>query len=244
MIKFVLAKLRGMVTYNEMELMAKAVLRRYLAAEEEEVPIRFFKANADWSRKWMEWFASTMHRIADSKNRSAQRLQIRREMMNILELDCTSAFFLKGIFTEDNKRILADLLYPGETFETVVNKSHRIYAFCQPSHRCLAQMARVYYNDAAADGDCSFYTELYLRRLTSQYQLWVAQVRKEVSADYIVDPMLVQLTEKTKSEFLQGSKVDYDYIIRVTETQMKAAKAAMDKALVDWPMEGSKPRIS
>jgi hypothetical protein len=243
MVNFILAKFRGMVTFTELQLGAEGILQKYLSVHENELWASLFRQNAGWKQNWVNWIAPHLTNIANAKNRLAQKLQIRQAIILIQESVTCSEIFGDSEFSEEDKVIIARSLYPKMSFEEVYQASVRNYAFSVPAIITLTGFATNFFDDAEGLADCSFYDKLLRLRVPNLYRSRIANAKTHVAMTDL-NPELSELVAKVKGDILQGSKIDYDIIVRSANKQIEEASAARDQALIDWPTSGSENRTN
>jgi hypothetical protein len=256
MVSFLLAKIKGMVAYSELELSAKVFLQPYLASSANGFVTNLFKKNNKWSSEYLNWISPRLHRIANSKDKPAQILQLRNEIMGIGEEMNSSYLFLEdkimedgqrlSILSEEDRKILATILHPDIDFGYVISDCSRTFAFSEPLLQCLIAVAKRFLNDTDLEDNLAFYLQLHMLLLNQQYSLAARNARTQgPKADFC--SAMARLVKEVKDKILQGLEIDFEHVKKVASEEAELANIRRDKALIDWPINANgetKPPIN
>jgi hypothetical protein len=245
MIKFLLAKTKGMITYNELELGASGILNNYLVSGSNVFVVNLFKKNKKWSAEYQEWISPRLHRIANCKNKLAQMLQIRSEIIGIGEEMNSSYLLLEDKIRDDDRRlsglnaddrkVLSAILHPDKDFEYVIKNYSRIFAFSEPSLQCFIGVAKRFHKDTELEEDVTFYLQMHMLLLDEQF---VSMARNGKSGGCLSEASssAAQLLREVREKILQGSDIDLKRVKEIARSEIEKAKHLRDSALINWPI--------
>ncbi len=225
MFKKLRQRLSGVLTCKNMARRSENYIEEAMNSEEQRSShsaLRQLNSNVPWLPVWRQEHYAILQRVAESRTRQEQVLNLRRELVKLIESVSMAQPFLLDAFTDEDKRLLAAKLHPDMAFSDVIVRESQRYVFSDVSSLCLRLISSEL-GDARKNDWFAFYSNAYGQYTEHLYKELIAQARGDTYALGLLAPLSKKLVEGLKEDIFQGANWDYDKEAMERERQEEEA---------------------
>jgi hypothetical protein len=237
MFKKLQQRLAGVLTFENMVRRSENYIEDAMNSEEQRsshIALRQLNSNVQWLPVWRQEHCAILQRVAGSRTRQEQVLNIRRELVKLIESISMAQLFLLDEFTDEDKRLVAAKLHPDMAFDDVMAREFQRYVFSDVSSLCLRLISSEL-GDTRKNDWFVFYSNAYSQYIEHLYKEIMAQARGDTYALGLLAPLSKALVEDLKEKIFQGANWDYDKEAMERGTQEKWGQVLNCASLI-WPI--------
>ena len=223
-------KLQGILTASALRKKSKAIFDKI--SNDPEKLASSIKSN-DLMQNWEDWHNDVIKDIGKANSRYEQIIALRKAIMEQIEELSSSAPFVTGKYNDDDKKILAKVLYKDQEYENVITSSTYRYMYTKVSWQVL-RLISLEFNDASAHDWTEYYEYLSDTYVEHIYERIIKNSKGEDDVfDELEDALINTLKhrrDETKQEILEGSNYEYNLEEIEKEQQQEKEKKSRESA--------------
>ncbi|MEK6551023.1 MAG: hypothetical protein AABZ50_05215 [Pseudomonadota bacterium] len=207
-------RLKGVATYSQFADAAREIFYTFIKDDQLQRSFSCWRAAAkdpdEWFKTWFGMFDERLRRLAQADARSAQALSLRKETVEAVKGSITALTYFDEEFTDEDRKILGEILMPEEDAKTYGDIQYHIYAYNDISSSVLRMLSYKHFEDARANDWFDLYSDIYKQYIKHAYSSLIAEKKDSVYALQPLVPVLKQQIDEFEHRLYQGENWEYD----------------------------------